>query len=171
MRGEFWRQQYEGLHDLCFEYGKYGHRSNMSPLKLEAKEGEREKSCEGSNEDAREEKRTMHVDEAVEGYEEWMAVQKNRQRAAKDGRGSLGNPMKGTGSQAIGGDCGELKRLSSRGTAGGVDAMENHNNAKSKSKAEVTQSNRENGGSRFSTLNNLTEEEGDREGGASMDTK
>lgn len=31
MCGEFWRLQYEGLFDICFECGRYGHRATTCP--------------------------------------------------------------------------------------------------------------------------------------------
>lgn len=33
LRGHFWRLQYEGLHDICFECGRYKHRLKPCPLK------------------------------------------------------------------------------------------------------------------------------------------
>lgn len=36
MRGKDYRIQYEGLHDICFSCGKYGHREGMCPLKRPA---------------------------------------------------------------------------------------------------------------------------------------
>lgn len=31
LRGDFWKLQYEGLHDICFECGRYGHRALTCP--------------------------------------------------------------------------------------------------------------------------------------------
>lgn len=33
LREDFWKVQYEGLRDICFECGRYGHHSPTCPLK------------------------------------------------------------------------------------------------------------------------------------------
>lgn len=40
--------------------------------------------------------RTTNIDKVVEGYGEWMVVQRNHRWAAKEVRHSLGNSSKGT---------------------------------------------------------------------------
>lgn len=42
MRGEFWRLQYEDLHDICFDCGCYGHRALSCPCKEEEQGGREE---------------------------------------------------------------------------------------------------------------------------------
>lgn len=34
LRKDFWRIQYKGLYNICFECGRYGHRSVSCPLKV-----------------------------------------------------------------------------------------------------------------------------------------
>lgn len=40
IHGEFWRVQYEVLHDLRFGCGMYGHRDAMCPLKMDKEQRE-----------------------------------------------------------------------------------------------------------------------------------
>lgn len=78
MHGEFWRLRYEGLHELCFGCGKYGHLGASCPLKMDANEGEaKEQDCQNS-EEKRQRERTTNMEEAMEGYEDCMVMQRNR---------------------------------------------------------------------------------------------
>lgn len=68
LRGEEGHFQYEGLHDLCFSCGKYGHKEIKCPLstalqtKPTAGEGGRSSDAEGSKEGIASQQSAMNGD-------------------------------------------------------------------------------------------------------------
>lgn len=90
LRGDFWRLQYEGLHEICFECEKYGHRSKSSPVK-EALEnamappaGQPSVSIEENFAEAATSRTNSNS-----RYGNWISVQRNRRRLMKIMKGSM----------------------------------------------------------------------------------
>lgn len=91
MKGKNYRLQYEGLHDLCFTCGKYGHREAGCPLKptadssVDGEEGRKqEKGSRSHEEDASPE--AKH-----DGFGPWMVAHRNRRRPANVQKGKSVN--------------------------------------------------------------------------------
>lgn len=88
MRGRDWRLQYEGLHNMCFTCGKYGHSEIKCPLKTtvpsgsgttHSKQGEETTSDSGKTE-----KRVMPR------FGPWLVAQRGRRRPNKPTKGTFG---------------------------------------------------------------------------------
>lgn len=92
LRGIEGQVQYEGLQDLCFTCGKYGHKEVKCPLSILESEatrvenGESKEKVPASDQGRSEDQRT--------GYGPWMVAQRNRRRPARNHRGNKGNGAK-----------------------------------------------------------------------------
>lgn len=75
MHGEFWRQQYEGLHDLCFGCGRYGHMDATCLLKDAGAEGDRKDAGQVTTSDKPKRMETQNEEHPTSGYDDWMVVQ------------------------------------------------------------------------------------------------
>lgn len=84
IRGEFWRLQYEELHDLCFGCGCHGHRDATCPLKMDARSN---KNTDANRQNAASPHGGMdpqskgdaqNKDQVTSNYGEWMVLQRNR---------------------------------------------------------------------------------------------
>lgn len=96
MRGENWRLQYKGLHDLCFTCGKYRHRKVGCPLKKTAKNEETAGANVARNKEATSLETNRKSDEQPFSFRPWMVVQCNRRRTPRPQRRNLGNTKDGT---------------------------------------------------------------------------
>lgn len=108
MRGLDFKLQYEGLHDICFKCGKYGHREvhcipmgNSTGQSYEQQGGE-DKSDTQQGEDksgsqhGEEATKEMGAGESAEeptsmGIGPWMVAQKFRRRPTRNTKGNWGN--------------------------------------------------------------------------------
>lgn len=86
IKGEMHELQYEGLHDLCFHCGRYGHRLSACPMKgqhnISPKEDNQEKNKPTPA------KETVHGPESTKKrgeavYGEWMTVSRPRRRITR----------------------------------------------------------------------------------------
>lgn len=93
--GEMYGLQYEGLHELCFHCGKYGHRSAVCPKKVPSQPHmESQKSKEGRTNDmgsSARESTSGTIDQRKATYGEWMTVSKPRRRQSKQGTANAGD--------------------------------------------------------------------------------
>lgn len=78
MRGKDWRLQYEGLHDLCFTCGKYGHREAGCPLKIPEESSDHMKTNEAQTKATSPSERSKKADEQSSSFGPWMVAQRNR---------------------------------------------------------------------------------------------
>lgn len=90
MRREYYILQYEGLHDLCFGSGRYGHRDATCPEK------QTEKDTMGNGltkehmaSEAQPGSSTLEAEGPV--YGEWATVQRNRRRPPDASKGKTVN--------------------------------------------------------------------------------
>lgn len=102
MRGEYYRSQYEELHDLCFGCGRYGHRDATYLEKLTGQRNEGEE--ESSRAEASMQAKQQRSEDA--GYGEWTMVQRNFLRQERKTKGNTGNLPKGSTAKSSGGDHG-----------------------------------------------------------------
>lgn len=86
MGREYYRLQYEVLHDLCFDYGRYGHRSVLCPERTERQSDKgKQKVTEVRTADT-----STSTGEEEAGYGEWTTVQRNQRRGPSMARGKSG---------------------------------------------------------------------------------
>lgn len=76
MRRGIWRIEYEGIHLVCFHYGKYGHKDANYP----AKEEEGDKLGRMENVYAVREEAPIHRSKVIEGFGPWMLVHRQRRK-------------------------------------------------------------------------------------------
>lgn len=141
MRWDYYRLQYEGLHDLCFGCGRYGHRDPNCPEKFDK---HTTMGGDGSSTVAKPFGVKQGAPESI-GYGEWTTVQRGRRRAPSKGRGSAGISSKGrngiaaANNQAV--DSGAIHAGSNQGSAMKDHARVSPNGVTSPStagKAQVT---------------------------------
>lgn len=184
MRGEYYRLQYEGLADLCFTCGRYGHRSVMCLEKTTVADGtntgtgssDKESMNIDTNSTGKQSgQKNKHVNEKTtteevgEGHGEWSVVQRGRRRPSKENRGILGTSNKTATNGERGGNRAEPKQNPTASTVRGestvkADSPANRSpkigrdttNSAQKISNQVT-------GSRFSELATQTEGEDDVE--------
>lgn len=142
MRGRVWRIQYESLQDLYFTCGKYGHKEENCPTQT-TKTPQADKSRP-----EREEERAEERSESQSTYGPWMVAQRSRRRPTlRATKGSFDNQQQ---------------------TEGGKSAVNQAGiNSAQKSRTKSMPSSKENPfgekmwGSRFTSLNGVTDMEGD----------
>lgn len=93
MRGRFWRLQYEGLHELCFTCGKFGHRQVHCSLGKKTPDAgvgvEQEPHSSGVNQESqRSGKQTVEEP----GFGPWTVVHRGGRRGAKPSAGKTNIP-------------------------------------------------------------------------------
>lgn len=90
MRGKEWRLQCEGLHDLCFTCGKYGHHEEGCPSKMEAgHEGDgNQKAAQDFGTTPQATSSNSRENSSSSGP--WMVAQRQRRLAATQ-KGNLGS--------------------------------------------------------------------------------
>lgn len=71
MHGDFWRLQYEGFHDSCFECGKYGHRALLCLIMETGEKG----STEAMRGVAERSESGPSGENANSRYGDWISVQ------------------------------------------------------------------------------------------------
>lgn len=101
LRGEFWRLQYEGLHEICFECGKYGHHSASCPMKEEFLNGGNKPNVNAPVRASRGCPEKTNEKASNSKYGEWISVQKSNRRRAKTAKGTMGNSDGGTTGDSI----------------------------------------------------------------------
>lgn len=89
MRGEEGQIQYEGLYDLCFLSGKYGHKETACPRST-SKPTEMADGEEGHGEDSRGSDQAANA-QSKNGLGPWMVAQRQRRRQARRSKGISGN--------------------------------------------------------------------------------
>lgn len=93
MRGDYSRLQYEGLHELCFDCGRYGQRLASCPEKTK-------EQVNGANEShGVEASGSMKNDKSMDTqkearYGKWTTLQRNRRQRATTAKGNSGIPKK-----------------------------------------------------------------------------
>lgn len=81
MRGRDWRLQYEGLLDLCFLCGRYGHREIVCPKKTTKKGTTEEGSVNNNNEKSEGASNSEGQHPASKSpFDEWMVAQWSHRR-------------------------------------------------------------------------------------------
>lgn len=90
MRGKFWCLQYEGLHDLCFTFGKFGHREAVCPRITVPPTSSSHTTADvgGSTAGA---KRKDRDAQSSSKFGPWTVVQRGGRRPSKVPKGSNGN--------------------------------------------------------------------------------
>lgn len=104
MRGELWRLQYEGLHNLRFGCGRYGHRDATCPLKKDKRRGEGNESNQPDTMSVHQEREPQSEEQVMLGYGDWMVVQRNHRRPARTTRDISKNSAKNSKSDFAGGN-------------------------------------------------------------------
>lgn len=87
MRREYYRLQYEGLQDLCFGYGRYGHRDATCPEKQNGKATTRDDTAK-EHAAAEGQKVCTGGETGGPSYGEWMTVQRSRRRQPNTVKGN-----------------------------------------------------------------------------------
>lgn len=86
MRGKKWQIQYEGLHDLCFTCGKYGHKEIKCPLtNVNNQDQAGDKTDENTS---TKEIAPVQKEDQRSTFGSWLVVQRSRRRSAKMSKGS-----------------------------------------------------------------------------------
>lgn len=89
LRGKLWPVQYEGLHELCFTCGRYGHTTNICPTIISCNQPDKDQATPSLPQMSKS-KATDILDRLFEegrsaAYGEWMTAMKPRRR---QGRGN-----------------------------------------------------------------------------------
>lgn len=138
MGGDYYMLQYEGLTDLCFGCGRYGHRMHLCPEKATfsaatgngaSDEGNRAEAMPQGNHAgprAGDGKSPSTTEEAGEGHGEWSIVQRNRRRSTKEVRGNTGNSLPRTDPNVSGADSGKSKQNPTDRGAESEKSKQNH---------------------------------------------
>lgn len=163
MRREYYRLQYEGLQDLCFGCGRYGHRQADCPENLP-------KDASTSGKDAAKEPVKMGEQQSEtstekEGprYGEWTTVQRNRRRPSETVKGKKGNRSEDQIQAKPTGDHTKSHRHEPQDPKDRVAA--NRGQLDASTSGDLERNNHQSGshGSRFANMANLDEEEGEKE--------
>lgn len=104
LRGEFWRLQYEGLHDICFECGRYGHCSTDCPLKERGNDDPKSGTNQQTKVCSSEASSSGDRGVANGRYGEWVSVQRRQLRKSRKMKGNFDFPSKVPGEGFAGGD-------------------------------------------------------------------
>lgn len=103
IRGREGKFQYEGLYDLCFNCGKYGHKEVGCPLAM-PKESKDAAAGDGSNVDKGGNKK--HQEQNSGGFGPWMVAAKGRRRPPRAQKGTVGTSAEAV-SEKVGTDGGK----------------------------------------------------------------
>lgn len=103
LRGEFWRLKYEGLLNICFECGHYGHRATVRLVKEEMAKTANEAGGQAAGGAEAPSLEASAVESSSLRYGEWTSVQFGHQRQSKTVKGNLENSTK----DSVGGSCGK----------------------------------------------------------------
>lgn len=111
MRGDSWRLQYEGLHDICFECGRHGHRVLRRPDKETwDKEPNGTENRVGLTSDRNGPVGRFVLQPSGAGeetnsrYGEWISVQCNHRRYPRKAKGDSGSSSSDLVAGRVGGD-------------------------------------------------------------------
>lgn len=173
MSGEYYKLQYEGLHDLCFGCGRYGHRYPICP---ERTNQQKDDGGEGTSRGG-----TTNQDNdyssAEAGYGEWTNVQRSKRRTQTTTKGTHGISSKGnngnsnladgsvnSGDNQANSKQNQPNKANARMSNQEVGANEEGKSARgsrgdSSAKDKEQSVNGAEGGSRFASLTNLSDKE------------